>query len=309
MTTYLVVGAGATGAAVARQLADAGDEVRLLSRRGSGPAHPRIERVSADANDAVALTEYATGVQTIFNCVMPPYDRWPALFPPLAAAILAAAERSRTDYVMLGNVYAYGPVEGPLSADLPFAPTSVKGKIRARMWEDALAAHEAGRVRVTEVRAGDFLGAGAVSPFTLMIGASVLAGEPAAFPGDLDAPHSWSYTEDAARTLIAAARSDRSWGRPWLVPSTSNDSARMLAIRLAGVADAPAPQLSQMSTEELEQLGQLDSIMAELSEMRYLLDRPAVFDTSPTTSILGIEPTAVDVVLREVVEHHASTAG
>ena len=53
----------------------------------------------------------------------------------------------------------------------------------------------------------------------------------------------------------------------------------------------------------------MDPIVAELSEMRYLLDRPIVFDTSPTTSILGIEPTAVDVVLREMAKHHASTAG
>ncbi|MFC6160146.1 NAD-dependent epimerase/dehydratase family protein [Kribbella jiaozuonensis] len=309
MTTYLVLGAGATGAAVARQLADGGDEVRLLSRRGSGPAHPRIERVPADANDAAALTEHAAGVQTIFNCAMPPYDKWPALFPPLAAANLAAAQRSGADYVMLGNIYAYGAVEGPLSADLPLAPTSVKGKVRARMWEDALAAHEAGRVRVTEVRASDFLGAGAVSPFTLMIGARVLAGEPAAFPGDLDAPHSWSYTEDAARTLIAAARSDHSWGRPWLVPSTSDDSARALAIRLAEAADVPAPRLSELSAAELEQLGRQDSIVAELSEMRYLLDRPTILDASPTTSILGIQPTAVDVVLSEMAKHHATTAG
>ncbi|MFJ9697055.1 hypothetical protein [Kitasatospora sp. NPDC101183] len=30
------------------------------------------------------------------------------------------------------------------------APTSVKGAVRARMWEDALVAQRAGRVRVTE---------------------------------------------------------------------------------------------------------------------------------------------------------------
>ncbi|GIH60804.1 hypothetical protein Msi02_16210 [Microbispora siamensis] len=55
------------------------------------------------------------------------------------------------------------------------------------MWQDARAVYDAGRVRVTEVRASDFLGAGAVSPFTIMVGAAVLTGSPVSYPGDLDA--------------------------------------------------------------------------------------------------------------------------
>ncbi|GAA2284574.1 NAD-dependent epimerase/dehydratase family protein [Nonomuraea roseoviolacea subsp. roseoviolacea] len=300
MSLHVIVGAGATGSAAARLLAESGEQVRLVTRRGGGPVHPRIERVPADAGDADRLAELVAGAEVLFNCAMPPYDRWPAEWPPLAAALLAAAERGGADYVMLGNTYGYGPVEGPVTDGAPLAPTSRKGEVRARMWLDARAAHEAGRVRVTEVRASDFLGAGAYSPFTLMVGAQVLAGAPASYPGDLDAPHSWTYTGDAARTLVAAARDERSWGRAWHVPSTSDLPVRSLAARLAAAAGVSEPRLRHMPAHELEEIARTDSIMAEFPEMLYLYDRPNVLDASSTREALGVTPTPIDDVLAEM---------
>ncbi|MGW2161065.1 NAD-dependent epimerase/dehydratase family protein [Nonomuraea sp. NPDC001699] len=302
MSLHVIVGAGATGSAAAWLLAEAGQQVRLVTRSGGGPAHPLIERVSADAGDVGRLTELTEGAAVLFNCAMPPYDRWPAEWPPLAAALLAAAEHSGADYVMLGNTYGYGPVEGPVTDGSPMAPTSRKGRVRAQMWHDALAAHQAGRVRVTEVRASDFLGAGAYSPFTIMVGAQVLAGAPVSYPGDLDAPHSWSYTGDTARTLVAAARHEASWGRAWHVPSTSGLAVRGLAERLAATAQAPAPKLAHMSLGELEEIGRTDSVMAEFPEMLYLYDRPNLLDASPTLELLGVDATPLDDVLTEMAD-------
>ncbi|MFJ3922609.1 NAD-dependent epimerase/dehydratase family protein [Streptomyces sp. NPDC090022] len=306
MSLHVIVGAGATGSATARLLADAGERVRLVTRRGSGPEHERIDRVAADATDTARLAGLIRGAAVVFNCAMPPYDRWPAEFPPLAAAVLAAAERAGADYVMLGNTYGYGLVSGPVTEDLPMAPTSIKGAVRARMWEEALAAHDAGRVRVTEVRAADLLGAGALSPFTLMVGAQVLAGAPAAYPGDLDAPHSWTYTGDAARALVAAAGSERSWGRAWHVPSTSEVPVRELAARLATSAAAPEPRLLRMTPAELERIGRTDTVMAEFPEMLYLYDRPSILDATATTRSLGVTPTRLDEVLTEMAREHAA---
>ena len=304
MSVHIVAGAGATGVAVARLLADSGKQVRLITRRGGGPVHERIERVAADASDRARLIELVTGAAVLFNCAMPAYDRWPAEFPPLAEGLLAAAVECGADYVMLGNTYGYGPVAGPVTEDLPMRPSSVKGQVRARMWSDALAAYEAGTARVTEVRASDFLGAGAYSPFTLMVGAQVLAGSPAAYPGDLDAPHSWSYVSDTARTLVAAAECDDSWGRAWHVPSTSQAPVRELATRLTQAAGAPAPALSRMTTVELNEIGAKDSTMAEIPEMLYLYDRPNRLDAARTSKLLGITPTSIDAVIAEMVAEH-----
>jgi nucleoside-diphosphate-sugar epimerase len=301
MSLHVVVGAGATGIATARQLADSGEQVRLVTRRGSGPVHPAIERVAADATGSERLTELVTGATTLFNCAMPSYDRWPTDWPPLAAALLTAAERTGAGYVMLGNLYGYGPVDGPFSEDLPLAPTTIKGQVRAAMWNEALAAHQAGRVRVAEVRASDFLGAAAASVYTLIVLPQMLAGEPASYPADLDAPHSWTYAGDAARVLIAVSQGDRSWGRAWHVPSTTDVSARELTTRLADAAGAPGAKLERMSAEELDEIAAGNSIMAEVVEMQYLFQRPLLVDSSQAERAFGLRPTPLGDVLAETV--------
>jgi nucleoside-diphosphate-sugar epimerase len=297
MSFHVVVGAGATGTATAELLADSGDRVRLITRRGTGPARPGIERIAADATDPDRLTELAEGAVTLFQCAAPPYHRWPAEFPPLAAALLTAAERTGAGYVMLGNLYGYGPVDSPLTEDVPLAATTVKGRVRAQLWHDALAAHQAGRVRVTEVRASTFIGPGAVSVFTLMVEPQVLAGQPAVVAADLDAAHSWTYTGDVARTLVAVSQDGRTWGRPWHVPSGPAVSIRELAERLAEAAGAPAPKLGVLTTDELTALGEADPIMKELPEMHYLHDQPLILDSSQTEQTFGLKPTPLDEVL------------
>ncbi|MFD8694048.1 NAD-dependent epimerase/dehydratase family protein [Kitasatospora purpeofusca] len=299
MSFHVVTGAGPTGTATALLLAGSGEQVRLVTRRGTGPEHPGVERIAADASDADALTALAEGAQSLVNCAAPPYHRWLTGFPPLAAGLLTAAERTGAGYVMLGNLYGYGPVDGPLTEDLPAAPTSRKGTLRAALWAEALAAHRAGRARVTEVRASDFLGRGATSLFGFTVVPAVLAGEPVGYPADLDAPHSWSHLGDVAATLVAAARNEASWGRAWHVPSTSEASAREVARRLAAAAGAPEPVLTAVAPAELVQLG--DEILAEVEEMAYLYDRPLRLDSTRTEEVLGVAATPFEEVLEEIV--------
>lgn len=301
MSHHVVVGAGATGAATARLLAAEGEQVTLVSRRGTGPDSRGIKRVAADANDADFLAKLAVGAKTLFNCAMPPYDNWPALFPPLSAAVLTAAERTGANYVLLGNCYGYAPSTVPVNEDTPLAPTSIKGRVRVEMWEEALESHRAGRVRATEVRASDYIGAGAGSLYTFMVVPQLAAGLPIAYPGDLDAPHSWSYTVDVARTLIAAAQSNHSWGRAWHVPPVSNISPRALTARLARIAGVASPELIRLSASEVAQIGKDNSIMAEISEMLYMLEQPFVMDAALTQQTLGVTASSIDVALEDTL--------
>ena len=301
MTLHVVVGAGGPGVATARELAAAGDRVRLVSRRGTDPAVPGVTAVAADVSDPGALVDVLAGARTLFACAMPRYDRWREEFPQLGAALLAAAERTGVDYVMLGNAYGYGLVDGPYRPDLPMAPRSDKGRIRADIWHDALTAHEAGRVRVTEIRAGDFVGAGAVSPFTLVAVPPLLAGQPVVWPGDLDSAHSLTATRDVARTLVTVAADGGGWGRAWHVPSTTM-SVRAVVQRCAEVAGVPEPRIERMSDEAFAAVAAGDAIVAELGEMLYLDEHPFVLDATETEHHFGVTATPIDDVLRESLE-------
>jgi hypothetical protein len=103
-----------------------------------------------------------------YQCLNAPYTDWPRRFPPLQRGVLAAAERTDALLVSLENLYGYGPIgKVPMTEDLPLAATTVKGRTRAAMTRELLAAAEAGRVRTAIGRASDFFGAGITTGTTL----------------------------------------------------------------------------------------------------------------------------------------------
>ena len=223
MAKHVVVGAGAVGRGVARVLVADGHDVTIVSGSGRGIDHTGVTAVALDATDGDALTAVTAGAATLYNCANPGhYHRWATEWPPLAASVLAAAERSGAGLVTMSNLYVYGEVDAPIGVDTPMRATGTKGRIRRQMWEDALAAHRAGRLRVTEARASDYIGpeSGAQAHLGDRVIPRVLAGKRVRVFGSLDAPHSWAYVPDVSRTLVALGTDDRSWGRAWLVPST-----------------------------------------------------------------------------------------
>src|SRR5262245_65207794 len=104
MDVQLVIGAGAIGTATAQLLTDRDERVRLVTRSGGGPEHPAIERVAADASDAGALSRLAEGATVIYSCAGPAYPRWATDWPPLAAALLRAAQESGALLLTTGKI-------------------------------------------------------------------------------------------------------------------------------------------------------------------------------------------------------------
>ena len=305
---HLVVGAGAIGSAVARQLAAAGHRVRVVSRSGSGPDLPLVERVTADAADQRRLSELATGATVIYNCVNPAYDRWSTDWPPVANALLAAAESSGAVLVTCANLYGYGPVTGPMTEETPLAATGSKARVRVQMWHDTLAAHQAGRIRATEARGSDYVGPYAESHLGERTVPKMLAGKTVQMLGDPDATHTWTYTEDMAATLIALGSDGRAWGRAWHVPSALTCSQREAHTRMAAMVGAPAPKLSPVSPLILKVMGLVNPVMRELPEVAYQVARPYVMDSSAAQRELGLVPTPADDVLRATVRWYADRA-
>ncbi|SCF36621.1 Nucleoside-diphosphate-sugar epimerase [Micromonospora viridifaciens] len=300
MALHVIVGAGPVGTATARLLAERGDRVRVVTRRGTGPEHPAVERVAADATDAAGLTALTEGAAALYNCANPAYHRWPVDWPPLAAALLTAAERTGAVLATVSNLYGYGPVDGPMTEATPPAATGTKGRVRNHMWADALAAHRAGRARITEGRGSDYFGVGATS-LAMMALPRVLAGRRVFLPIDWDAPHTWTYIPDVARTLVAAATDERAWGRAWHVPSAPAVPMRELAARAAALVGAPEPKLARMPYPLLWLAGLANPMARELRETAYQFDRPYVMDSSAATATLGIEPTPLDRAIKETV--------
>jgi nucleoside-diphosphate-sugar epimerase len=302
MSLHVVVGAGPIGSTVASLLAADGHRVRVVTRRGGGPEDPAIERVAADAGDADRLTELTRGADALYNCANPPYHRWPQTWPPLAAAMLTAAERTGAVLATMSNLYGYGPVDTAMTEDLPLVAKSRKGQVRAQMWRDALAAHTAGRARVTEARASDYLGPGGQSIVSEMLIPAVKAGKAARVPVNLDVPHTFSYPPDAARTLVTIARDERAWGKPWHVPSNRPMTFRQVAKRAAEVGGLPQPRVSRIPAWQVAIAGLFVPGIREFHEVAYQFERPFVMDSSRAESTFGLAATPIDDVLRDTLK-------
>ena len=301
MSRYLIIGAGAIGSAVAEQLADQGHEVRLMTRSGTGPDHPSIERIAASASDREFVTRHAAGASAIFNCANPAYHRWPTDWPPIAEALLAAAEASASNLVTLSNLYAYGRPTGPMTPHDPLSANYEKAQVRATMWRNAKRAHDEGRLRATEVRASDFIGPRAQSHLGERVVPRVLAGKGCQVLGDVDMPHSWNYTLDVARTLVTCAQSDGAWGRAWHAPANPARTTREAIDDIADTAGVAHVKVSAIPTPALRVLGLFSPLLRELPKTTYQFQTPFVIDDSETRATFGLEPTPWDVVLKDTI--------
>ena len=303
MALHVVVGAGLIGSATATLLTQAGHSVRLVSRSGRGTGQPGIEAVTLDATDSAALSRVATGAAALYNCANPQYHRWPTDWPPIAASLLTAAERTGAVLVTMSNLYAYGPVDHPMTEDDPLAATSRKGRIRAGMWAEALAAHRDGRVRATEARASDYFGPGALDSAHLgnRVVPKVLAGQPVQVLGNPDALHSWTYLPDIARALVTLSTDATAWGQAWHVPSNPPISQRAVIGKMAELAGMPAPKVTGIPRWVLRAGGLASPLMRELGEVYYQFDRPFILDSSALSRTFGQQPTPMGEALQATI--------
>jgi nucleoside-diphosphate-sugar epimerase len=303
MSMHVIVGAGPVGSATAARLADRGEQVLIITRSGTGPADPGIKRIAADATDIEQLTALAKGAAVLYNCACPPYHRWPQDWPPLAGAVLAAAERTGAVLVTMSNLYGYGPPRHPMTEDDPLAASGPKGRTRAQVWAQALAAHLAGRARVTEARASDFFGPGvrAQSPIGSRSVPRLLAGRQVVVLGDPDVPHSWTYLPDIAAALITLGADQRAWGHPWHVPTSPPFSQREIFTGLARIAAAPPPRLRPVPPWLIWAGGIAVPFLREFPEVAYQFTEPFEVDSAAFQATFGTAPTPIDEALSATV--------
>ena len=300
---HVLVGAGAMGREVAAHLAARGSRVVVVTRSGTDTGVAGVEHVAADASDADRLSEVVTGANVLYNCANPgDYTKWVSVWPPLASAMLAAAERTDATYAITGNLYPYGPLDEPMTETHPDAATDEKGRLRAAMWADTLAAHREGRIRAVEVRASDYVGPGVGDNGHISRHLATLkAGKRAWVVGSADQPHSFTDVGDAARLLVAAAEDESSHGRIWHAPTNAPLTQRQVITDVARAGDFPQPKVSAMPGALLT-LGSVVPFVRELRDMAYQWTRPYVLDDTATRAHFGIEPTPWDEVCRRTAE-------
>ena len=310
--TVLVLGAGGgIGGEVARQMAQAGWQVRGLKR---GLAAETVDAdgiawIAGDALDRAAVLRAAQGCAVIVHAVNPPgYRNWGKLVVPMLDNTIAAAAANDALVVLPGTVYNYGPDAFPVVAeDAPQHPATRKGALRVQM-EAALEAHAARGGRVLIVRAGDFFGPRAGNNWFAQ--GLVKPGRPVgriANPAAPGAGHQWAYLPDVAATMTALIER-RAALEPfarfhmaghWDADGTALcDAIGAVVARRGGRATIGAFPwwLVRLATP-------FNETLRELWEMRYLWRQPVRLDNRKLVDLLGAEPhTPLDVAVERTLE-------
>jgi nucleoside-diphosphate-sugar epimerase len=280
----------------------------------SGTAVPGASSRTADISDPAQAAAAVAGAQVVFQCTSPAYHQWPAKFPALQASVVDAAAAAGALLVVAENLYGYGPGTGLLTEDRPLTAATRKGAVRARLWQDLAAAHQAGRLRVVAGRASDFYGpgVGAGSVVGDRFFGALLRGKPAEVLGDPDRLHTYTYIADFGEALVALSETESTWGRAWHVPSAPAVTTRSFAAQaadLAGVAVPDAgPRLRRLPAWQLRLVGLGVPAVREMPEMMYQFEQDWVVDYSAYAAAVGGRATPMRTALAATVAAQASAA-
>jgi nucleoside-diphosphate-sugar epimerase len=288
---FIVTGAGPVGWTVAEQLAGNGHRVLVLTRSGSGPDHPLIERIAVDVSDAASLRGLFDGAEAVFHCIHgSKYSTaaWERELPAAERSVLAAAGGAGAVVVFPESLYSYSQPRQPMRENGPREAQGGKRGIRTAL----LKARDASATVTVSVVASDFFGPrvrGAHAGERML--RPVLAGKSLMVIGSADVPHSFTYVPDLAAAMIAAAQDRSFWNRVWHAPTGPALSQRQLAQAFAAAAGTGKPRVGSVPGWALRSLGVLSPGTRELAEMLYQFEQPFVLDSRASEAALGLHPT------------------
>jgi len=305
---HVVFGTGPVGMSVMDALVQRGPRrVRMVNRSGRASVPDGVEVVGVDAADPTFTREASAGASVVYFALNPPYNKWPELFPPLQAGVLEGAASAGAKLVVMENLYMYGLTGGrPLTEDLPHAPNTRKGAVRARMSEELMEAHSSGRVRVAIGRASDYFGPRVlVSAAGEQIFGRAVQGKSAQVAGDPNQPHTYTYAPDVGRGLTILGEREEALGQAWHLPSPETLTTRQFVEMIFEEVGKPA-RIQAAPKILLRAMGLFNPGMRELIEMLYEFEEPFVVDHSKFEQAFGEQATPLKEAIGETVRWYRS---
>ena len=291
MTTILGAG-GPIGNELAKILASNNQRFRLVSRKPTPVAGAEV--LAADLADREQCIQAVAGSRVVHLLVGLKYDLrvWQELWPRIMANTIEACKRAQASLVFFDNVYMYGKVNGPMTEETPYAPCSKKGQIRAEISTTLMNEVKAGSLNAMIARSADFYG-----PKTQNGVPNVLVFEPlakgpkASWLVNARAPHSLTFTPDAARGLALLANRDSAWNQVWHLPTAPAPPTGKEFIEMAAKEFGVAPKYRVLSRPMLHVAGWFNPLVRESYEMLYQSDSPYLFDSTKFANDFGFAGT------------------
>ncbi len=299
-----VLGAnGAIGVALARNLTQFTDRIRLVSRNPR-KVNPTDELMVADLTNPDETLWAIEGSSVAYLTVGLRYHTgtWRTAWPLIMKNVTDACKKQGARLVFFDNVYAYGLVRGRMTEETPVRPTSRKGEVRARIAEMLMREVIRGNVRAQIVRSADFYGPGArTSVLNSMVFERLKHGKPARWLGDARVKHSLTYVPDAARATALLGNTETAYNQVWHLPTDGAALTGRRFIELAAEAFGVEPRYRVIKKWALRLAGLFNEPARESVEMMYQNEFDYLFDSGKFDKTLKFQTTTYEEGIKETV--------
>ena len=305
MALHTILGANGTIAtALLPVLKENNESIRLISRNPR-PV-PGAETIAADVRNFNELLNAVQGSSVIYLLVGITYNikQWRHDWPIIMRNVIAACKETGARLVFFDNVYMYGKVDGPMTEETPYNPSSEKGKVRAAIAEMLQQEMSAGKIKAVIARAVDFYGPGVKdkSAVSIMVFSRLKKGKKAQWFINADIPRSCSYTPDAAKAVYLLAKNDAAYGQVWHLPTAHPALTGRAFVRTAAkYMNAPA-EVMVLPKWLLKVLGWFNPFLKELYEMTYQDEYPFIFDSTKFEKAFHYQPVSYEQGIKETAD-------
>src|SRR5262249_34254126 len=200
----VVFGYGPVGAASVEAARKQGRSVIVTQRSAPATLPEGVAFAPCDVLDADAVRSTVSGAGHVVVTIGFPYDGqiWKTAWPRAMTNLVDACAAHKARMVFADNLYMYGPQSLPLTEDMPLSDFGVKPAVRSevtRIWKTAA---DAGRARISALRAPDFYGPGVSLSHIGDVGFGAIAkGRTAMLLIPPDMPHAFAYVPDIGRAV------------------------------------------------------------------------------------------------------------
>jgi nucleoside-diphosphate-sugar epimerase len=250
--------------------------------------------VTADLTDREQAIRAVAGSHVVHLLVGLKYDLavWRELWPRIMANAIEACKRAEAGLVFFDNVYMYGKVDGPMTEETLYAPSSRKGEIRARIATALMDEVKTGNLTAMIARAADFYGPDTRNGVpNILVFEAFAKGSKASWMASDSVPHSLTFTPDAARGVAMLAERESAWNQVWHLPTAPDPPTGRQFIAMAAKEFGVAPEYRVLTRPMVRIVGWFNPTVHETLEMLYQNDSPYLFDSTKFAREFGFAGT------------------
>lgn len=277
--------------------------IRLVSRTPK-----QIEGTTSVAADMLhydQVLKAITGSAIVYLIIGIAYNAgiWKKEWPVIMRNVIDACIATGAKLIFFDNVYMYGRVNGIMTENTPYFPSSKKGRVRIEIARMLLQEMAAGTIKAAIARAVDFYGPGVTdkSAAGTLVFNNMKKGKTAQWPINADVPRSYNYTPDAAEALYILATHEESFGQVWHLPSVSPLTGRQF-IKLAAKYMNSSDQVTVLPKWLLKVIGFFNPFMKEAYEMNYQDEFPFQFSSAKFEKAFNYTPTSYEEAVKATAE-------